>query len=80
MERALTSLEIKAISNNVGREEVMFLICAVCSGKPRVFFSNIDRIRSCTDRDHIRKLKKELKTEFPRDDIKVLIIKIRRIE
>jgi hypothetical protein len=79
MERALTTLEIKAISNNVGREEVMFLVCAVCSGT-RVFFSNIDRIRSCTDRDHIPKLKKELKTEFPRDDMKVLIIKVRRIE
>jgi hypothetical protein len=79
MERVLTSLEIKAISNNVGREEVMFLICAVCC-EPRVLFSNIDRIRSCTDRDYIPKIEKELKKEFPNHEIKVLIVKVRRIK
>ncbi len=80
MERALSILERKAIFNNVGREEIHFLVCAVYSGEPRVFFSNIDRTRFCTDRDHIPKLKKELKTEFPKDDIKVLITRVRRIE
>jgi len=81
MERALTSLEIKALSDNVGREESEFLICAICSsGKSGVEYSNIDCIRSCTDRHHIQKSKKELKKEFPEDDIKVLRSKTRRIE
>lgn len=81
MERALTSLEIKAMFHNVGREERRFLVCAVYpSGEQGVEYSNIDCVRSCIERDHIKRLKKELKTEFPKDDIKVLITKARRIE
>ena len=79
MERTLTKIERKALSNNIGREEVGFLVCAVCSGA-RVFFSDIDRIRSCTDRDQIPKIEKELKKEFPKNEIKVLIVKARRIK
>lgn len=79
MERPLTSLERKALCNNVGREEIGFLVCAVCS-ETRVFFSDVDRTIFCTDRDHIPKIEEELKKEFSKDEIKGLIIKVRTIE
>ena len=81
MERALSILERKAIFNNVGREEVRFVICAVCpSGQLGVDCFNIDRIEIFADRDRKEKLKREVKKEFPKDDIKVLITRVRRIE
>jgi hypothetical protein len=81
MERALTTLEMKALSGNVGREGSKFLVCAVCpSGKQGVEYFNIDRTIFCNDRDHISKSKKQLKERFPEDEIKVLVSKTRRIE
>jgi len=78
MEKTLTSLERKALSNNIGREEARFLICAVSPLGTE--YSFIDCFKFCTERDNVRKLKKELKTKFPKDNIKVLIIRVRRIE
>jgi len=78
MEKTLTSLGRKALSNNIGREEAKFLVCAV--SPLGTDYSFIDCFKFCTERDHVRKLKKELKTKFPKDDIKVLIIKVRIIE
>jgi len=78
MERALTSLERKALSNNVGRQEEEFLVCAVSLlGTDHVF---IDGFKSCTERDHVPRLKKELKKQFPKDDVRIIINKGRRIE
>ena len=78
MERALTSLEKKVLSNNIGRQEKRFLVCAVYKlGKEHSF---VDSFKFCTERDRLPKLKKELKAEFPKDDVIVLIIKVRRIE
>jgi len=68
MEKTLTSLGRKALSNNIGREEAKFLVCAV--SPLGTDYSFIDCFKFCTERDHVRKLKKELKTKFPKDDKK----------
>jgi len=78
MERALTNLERKVLSNNVGQQEKEFLICAVSLLGTDCAF--IDSFKTCTERDHARKLKKELKKEFPEDDVRIIIKKGRRIE
>ncbi len=78
MERALTSLERKALSNNVGRQEKEFLVCAVSLLGTDCAF--IDCFKTCTERDHVRKLKKELKKQFPEDDVRIIVKKGRRIE
>jgi len=78
MERALTSLEKKALSNNVGRQEEEFLVCAVSLlGTDYAF---IDCFKICNERDHLPRMKKELKKQFPKDDIRIIINKGRRIE
>ena len=77
MKRALTSLERKALSNNVGRQEEEFLVCAVSLLGTDCAF--IDCFKFCTERDHVQKLKKELKRQFPKDDIRIIITKARRI-
>lgn len=78
MERALTDLEKIALSNHIGRQEERFLVCAVSPlGKE---YSFIDSFKFCNERDRLPKLKKELKTEFPKDNMRVIIIKARRIE
>jgi len=78
MERALTSFERKALSNNIGRQEEEFSVCAISPlGTDYAF---IDCFKFCTERDHARKLKKELKRQFPKDDVRIIIIKARRIE
>jgi len=78
MKRALTGLEKKVLSNNIGRQEKRFLVCAVYQlGKEH---SSVDSFKFCIERNRLPKLKKELKTEFPKDDVVVLVIKARRIE
>jgi hypothetical protein len=77
----LSDLQIKAIFGHIGREESEFLVCAVCpSDEPGAKNLRINCVKSCTDRDDIQKLKKELKKEFPKTDPKVLKTKVRRIE
>ena len=78
MKRALTSLERKAFSNNVGQQEEEFLVCAVSPLETN--YSFIDCFNFCTERDHVQKLKKELKRQFPKDDVRIIITKARRIE
>jgi len=74
MGRSLTNLEKKALFGNVGRQEKEFLVCAIRLDE------FVDAISSCTDREHISIPKKTLKERFPKDEIKVLISKTRRIE
>ena len=80
MERALTSLEIKAMSLKVGKKVKELLVYAICEDNPGVEYSNIDGIRFCHDKDLAKKQKKKLKKKFTKDDVRIFETQVKRIE
>lgn len=80
MERALTSLEIKAMSLKVGEKVKKLLVCAICEDNPGVEYSNIDGVRFCDNKDLAKKQKKKLKQKFTKDDVRILETQVKRIE
>jgi len=80
MERALTSIERKAIFLKVGEKLKEFLVCAICKDNPGVEYENIDEVKSCGNKDMAKEKKKKLKREFAKDKIKILEVQFKIIE
>lgn len=80
VERPLTDLEFFVIKKEVGLGRAQFIVCAFAKGNPGIEYSDIDAIRYCSKKSQARRLSKELRKEFPKDEIRILLSKARRIE
>ena len=79
MERPLTNLELNVFKKKVGLGKAQFVVCAFSKDNPGLEYKDIDAIRFCSKKSQARRLAKELKHEFPKDEIRVLLLKARRI-
>jgi hypothetical protein len=79
-ERPLINLEHEVINKKIGLAKTRFTICALSPENSGIEYDNIDCIRFGLNRGHARRLKKKMKKEFPRDEVRILLTKVRRIE
>jgi hypothetical protein len=80
VERPLINLELEVVNKKIGLAKTRFIICALSSENSGIEYGNIDCIRFALNRGHARRLKKKIKKEFPKDEVRVLLTKVRRIE
>lgn len=81
MKRILTSLERKAVFDNVGKTKTEFVICAVCSSKKlSAIYDDIDCVILCEDNNEVEEAERELRKKFPNNEIRVVKNRATRIE
>lgn len=80
VERSLINLELEVINKKIGLAKTRFIVCALSPENLGIEYDDIDCIRFGLNRGHARRLKKKMKKEFPGDEVRVLLTKVRRIE
>jgi hypothetical protein len=80
VERPLMNLEQEVINKKIGLARTRFAVCALSPENSGIEYDNIDCIHFSLSRKQARKLKKKMEKEFPRDEVRILLIEVKRIE
>jgi hypothetical protein len=79
-ERPLINLEHEATNKKIDLAKTRFAVCALSPENSGIEYDNINCIHFSLSRKQTRKLKKEMEKEFPRDEVRILLTKVRRVE